>query len=349
MSSRRRKKGNLRTDDSLRGPGGAFLPAANVPVVRPSSTPIRRGFPSLPAACQECVTRRESARVFFPSALGGTFLCFSSAPLPSQPFAFFFSLRTPDAANCAHPDEILVPSAPRHASPSRLSPPRRSIFLEKDEIALHGRFICPSEEEPRILYIRRLLLLLWRGWRSFVARRYRGANCRIKTASFNRQKIAPDEIHAKGNSIKILEINKNAKYFQASIIIDDMSVSEWICLTRSLWNFTNFRVLIIIIFLILATLYLRKANFISFKTKWVYLKLSRLSMKNRFEIDEEDLSLQLNSRVTWDTSLNKIFARNRHFVRVSILTNSSWFSSFSGLSSYPLNCHRVSSTPRPWI
>lgn len=102
VSSRCRKKRNLRTDDSLRGPGGASLPAANVPVVLPSSTrPIRRGFPSLAAPCRECVTHRESTRVFFPSALGGTFLRFSSAPpllflslsLPSQPFAFFFSLR----------------------------------------------------------------------------------------------------------------------------------------------------------------------------------------------------------------------------------------------------------------
>lgn len=129
-SSRRRKKRNLRTDDSLRGPGGASLPAANVPVVLPSSTrPIRRGFPSPAAACRECVTHRESTRVFFPSALGGTFLRFSSAPpLLSHSLSSLAALclflfpPTPDAANCAHPDEILVPSAPRLASLSLPSP-----------------------------------------------------------------------------------------------------------------------------------------------------------------------------------------------------------------------------------
>lgn len=54
---------------------------------------LHRGFPSLAAACRECVTRRESARIFFPSALGGTFLRFSSALSSLAALCLFLFLR----------------------------------------------------------------------------------------------------------------------------------------------------------------------------------------------------------------------------------------------------------------
>jgi len=108
MSSRRRKKRNLRTDDSLKGPSLRLMYQS----FSRHPPALHRGFPSLAAACRECVTRRESARIFFPSALGGTFLRFSVSLSFLTALCLFLFSPTPDAANCAHPDEILVPSAP---------------------------------------------------------------------------------------------------------------------------------------------------------------------------------------------------------------------------------------------
>lgn len=123
---------------------------------------LHRGFPSLAAACRECVTRRESARIFFPSALGGTFLRFSSALSSLAALCLFLFLRRQMLLTALTLMRSWSSPLPASRCSSRLFLPpftsRRSIFLEKDEITLHSRFIRPSEEEPRILYIRRLLL-----------------------------------------------------------------------------------------------------------------------------------------------------------------------------------------------
>lgn len=108
------------------------------------------------------VTCRESARVF-PSALGernvSRFLfsfSFSLSFTLSSLMAlclFLFS-STPDAANCALLDEILVPSAPRLVlqlalppPPLPLLPPATNPSSSKKTRSLHGRFIRPSEEK----------------------------------------------------------------------------------------------------------------------------------------------------------------------------------------------------------
>lgn len=122
VSSRRRKKRNLRTDDNLRAPGGASLPAANVPVVLPSSTrPMSRISLSGSNVSRVCNAPRKCARFLplrirrnvFYSLLSGLHCSLSLSSLAA--LCLFLFPPTPDAANCAHPDEILVPSAPRLA------------------------------------------------------------------------------------------------------------------------------------------------------------------------------------------------------------------------------------------
>lgn len=141
VSFRRRKKQNLRTDDSLRGPGGASLPAANVPVVLPSSTrPTSRISLSGSSVSRVCNTPRKCAR-FLPLRIRrnvSTLLFGPTVALSSlAALCLFLFPPTPDAANCAHPDEILVPSAPRLAlqltslSLSLSSPSPPSIHLPR--------------------------------------------------------------------------------------------------------------------------------------------------------------------------------------------------------------------------
>lgn len=118
------KKRNLRTDDSLRGPGGAFLPAANVPVVLPSSTrPTSRISLSGGSVSRVCNAPRKCAH-FLPLCIRRNVSTLLLGPLfPRSPLPFSFP-PTPDAANCAHPDEILVLSAPCLALQlASLSPP----------------------------------------------------------------------------------------------------------------------------------------------------------------------------------------------------------------------------------
>lgn len=127
--------------------------------------PYIADFPLWRQRVGECVTRRESARIFFPSALGGTFLRFSSALSSLAALCLFLFLRRQMLLTALTLMRSWSSPLPASRCSSRLflPPPssftaRRSIFLEKDEIALHSRFIRPSEEEPRILYVRRLLL-----------------------------------------------------------------------------------------------------------------------------------------------------------------------------------------------
>lgn len=113
----------------MRDPAPARIPfAANVPrsFSRPpfslslSTHPPHANFPF----CQ--LARARAARVSL-SALGGTFLRFSSAsrarstrfvlPFVSRALCFFLFSPTPDAANCALLDEILLPPAVAAASP----------------------------------------------------------------------------------------------------------------------------------------------------------------------------------------------------------------------------------------
>lgn len=181
------------------------------------------------SASRVCNTPRKRA-CFLPLRIrrNVSTLLFAAPPLLSlslsQPFAFFFSLRRQMLLTALTLMRSWFP--PLLASrlfPSLLPPPpRQSIFLEKDEIALHGRFIRPSEEKPWILYIRRLLLLLWRSWRSFVAPISR-SKLPHKNRGFQTKRLYLMRCtcmrYTKGSNIKILKINKSCPKFQKSLIM----------------------------------------------------------------------------------------------------------------------------------
>lgn len=101
--------------------------------------PSPREFPFLP-------TRSRAPRASL-SALGGTFLRFSSAsravlrafvlPFVSRALCFFLSSPTPDAANCALLDEILLPPAVAAASPPPPSPPPPRCAAARLPLPIH--------------------------------------------------------------------------------------------------------------------------------------------------------------------------------------------------------------------
>lgn len=121
-SFRRRKKRNLRTDDSLRGPGGAFLPLRLMyqsfyrhPPALTSRISLSGGSVS-----RVCNAPRKCAH-FLPLCIRRNVSTLLLGPLfPRSPLPFSFP-PTPDAANCAHPDEILVLSAPLPRAAARVS------------------------------------------------------------------------------------------------------------------------------------------------------------------------------------------------------------------------------------